>query len=182
MDEYDKKRQNERLAKLVGGVAVISVGAATEVEMKEKKDRVEDALNATRAAVQEGIVAGGGVALLRAAAVLDTLDVPAEFKTGVKIIRKAAEEPMKRIVEKAGGDATMVRINVMDSDNNNFGYNARTEKYEDLVESGVIDPAKVVRCALQNAASVAGLVLTTECMIADDPDDKKDPQGGGMMM
>jgi chaperonin GroEL len=186
LDEWDKKKQEERMAKLVGGVAVISVGAATEAEMKEKKDRVEDALNATRAAVQEGIVAGGGVAILKAAMVLDTLDynhVPVEFKTGIKIIRKAAEEPMKRIVENAGGDATMVRITVMNNESNTFGYNARTEKYEDLVESGVIDPVKVVRCALQNAASVAGLVLTTECMIADDPDEKKEsPQGNGMMM
>lgn len=182
--DWDKEKQEERLAKLVGGVAVISVGAPTETEMKEKKDRVEDALNATRAAVQEGVVAGGGVAILRAVQVLYSDDIPPEFEHGVKIVRKAAEEPLRRIVLNAGGDPTLVRLEVLKKDDLGFGFNARTEKFEDLIEVGVIDPAKVVRCALQNAASVAGLVLTTECMIADNPEDKPQQQAGppGMPM
>lgn len=182
--EWARERQEERLAKLVGGVAVISVGAATEAEMKEKKDRVEDALNATRAAVQEGIVPGGGVALLRAAKVLDALDVPDEFRNGVNIVRKAVEEPMRRIVLNAGGDPTFIRLEILKDDTPGFGYNARTEKFENLVDAGVIDPAKVVRCALQNAASVAGLALTTECMIATKPEENKPQQPGpqGMPM
>jgi len=180
--DWDKDKQEERLAKLVGGVAVISVGAHTEAEMKEKKDRVEDALSATRAAVQEGIVAGGGVAILRAAQVFDSIDVPAEFEHGTKIVFKAAEEPLKRIVLNAGGDPTLVRIGVLKSDDLGFGFNAQTEQFENLIESGVIDPVKVVRCALQNAASIAGLALTTECMIADDPEEnKQDAQQMPMM-
>lgn len=179
--EHDKKKQQERLAKLVGGVAVLSIGADTDAALKEKKDRVEDALNATKAAVQEGCVAGGGLALLRAATVLDRIDIPQEFKLGAKIVRKAAEEPMKCIADNAGTDATMVRITVMANDNPNFGYNARTEQYQDLMENGVIDPVKVIRTSLINAASVAGLVLTTNCMIADEPEEKKQ-QNGGMMM
>ena len=175
---WDREKQEERLAKLAGGVAVISVGAATEAEMKEKKDRVEDALNATRAAVQEGIVAGGGVAILRASSVLDTIDIPEEFIRGVNIIKQAVEEPLRRIAANAGSDPTMVRMKVLDVEDSHFGYNARTEKFENLVEAGVIDPAKVVRCALQNAASVAGLVLTTECMMAEKPAENSQQQGG----
>jgi len=182
-EDWDREKQEERLAKLVGGVAVISVGGATESEVKEKKDRVEDALSATKAAVEEGIVAGGGVALLRAALILDTIDIPADLKIGASIIRKASEEPLRKIVENCGGDTAMVRLKILDSDSNTFGFNARTEKFEDLMESGIIDPVKVIRCALQNAASVAGLILTTECMIADEPEDKKNNlnNSGGMM-
>ena len=183
--DWDREKQEERLAKLAGGVAVIAVGAATEAEMKEKKDRVEDALNATRAAVQEGIVAGGGVAILRAAKVLDSIEVPDELVHGVNIVRKAVEEPLRRIALNAGVDPTLIRLKVLENDDVNFGYNARTEKFEDLVAAGVIDPAKVVRCALQNAASVAGLVLTTECMIAEKPEEKQQQPPGmppmGMM-
>ena len=180
--DWDREKQEERLAKLVGGIAVISVGAPTETEMKEKKDRIEDALNATKAAVQEGVVPGGGVAILRSSKVLDSIDIPPEFANGVKIVRKAAEEPLRRIVLNAGSDPTAVRLEILSNKNNNFGYNARTEEFEDLMEAGVIDPAKVVRCALQNAASVAGLVLMTECMIATKPEKDK-PQGppAGMM-
>jgi len=181
---WDKDKQEERLAKLAGGVAVIAVGAATEAEMKEKKDRVEDALSATRAAVQEGIVAGGGVALLRASKVLDTLDIPADLVQGVQIVKKAAAEPLRRIVLNAGGEPADVVREVLMNENPSFGFNARTEVFEDLVAAGVIDPAKVVRCALQNAASVAGLILTTECMIANKPESEKAGGGGGnpMMM
>jgi len=178
--EWDKERQEERLAKLAGGVAVIAVGAATEAEMKEKKDRVEDALNATRAAVQEGIVAGGGVAILRAAQVLDSITIPDDLVNGVNIVRQAIEEPLRRIALNAGADPTLIRLKVLENDDVNFGYNARTEKFEDLVKSGVIDPAKVVRCALQNAASIAGLALTTECMIAEKP--AKNPPPGPPQM
>lgn len=173
--DWDREKQEERLAKLAGGVAVISVGAATEAEMKEKKDRVEDALSATRAAVQEGIVAGGGVALLRAAKVLDTLDVPQELLHGVNIVKRAVLEPLRRIVLNAGGEPADVVREVLMNDDPYYGFNARTEVFEDLVAAGVIDPAKVVRCALQNAASVAGLILITECMIANKPE----PEGGG---
>lgn len=180
---YDREKQEERLAKLVGGVAVISVGAATEAEMKEKKDRVEDALSATRAAVQEGVVPGGGVALLRAAAALDDLDVPAGYAQGVDIVRNALKAPLSRIVSNAGGDASEIRIRVLENSDANFGYNAQTEVFEDLVASGVIDPTKVVRCALQNAVSVAGLVLTTECMIVDKKEEKPaQPAMPGMRM
>lgn len=175
LSEYDRQKQEERLAKLVGGVAVISVGAATEAEMKEKKDRVEDALSATRAAVQEGIVPGGGVALLRASTVLNSVDVPKIHQEGVNIVLHAVREPLSRIVSNAGQDPSEVRIRILEKDDVNFGYNAQTEEFEDLVASGVIDPTKVVRCALQNAVSVAGLVLTTECMIVS----KKEDQSGG---
>jgi chaperonin GroEL len=175
---WGKEQQEERLAKLVGGVAIISVGAATEAEMKEKKDRIEDALNATRAAVQEGIVPGGGIALLRASKILDSINIPEEFKNGVNIVRKALQEPINRIVLNAGDEPTRIKINIINSENINFGYNARTGTFEDLVESGVIDPTKVVRCALQNAASIAGLVLTTECMIAEKPSEDKSKSGG----
>ena len=179
--DYDREKLQERLAKLVGGVAVIKVGAATEVEMKEKKARVEDALHATRAAVEEGIVPGGGVALLRTAAVLDSLKAPTnEQQVGISIVRRAIEEPLRQIVNNAGGEPSVVVNRVRDGEGG-FGFNARTQEYGDLVKQGVIDPTKVVRTAIQNAASVAGMMLTTEAMIAELP--KKEaaaPAGGGM--
>jgi chaperonin GroEL len=180
--EYDKEKLQERLAKLVGGVAVIKVGAATEVEMKEKKARVEDALHATRAAVEEGIVPGGGTALLRAQKVLEKLDLPDEQKVGVAIIRRALEEPIRQIASNAGVEGSIV-VEKVRGGKGPFGYNAATDEYEDLVASGVIDPTKVVRTALQNAASVAALMLTTEAMIAERKDDRPAPAGmpgGGM--
>src|SRR5450432_2101330 len=164
--EYDKEKLRERLAKLVGGVAIIKVGAATEIEMKEKKDRVEDALNATRAAVQEGIVAGGGVALIRAQAGLDTLQLEGDQRFGLQIIRRALEEPMRQIAENGGVEGSIV-VNRVKEGQDDFGYNAATGEYGKLLEMGVIDAVKVVRIALQNAASVAGLMLTTECSIAE---------------
>ncbi|MEI9947860.1 MAG: chaperonin GroEL [Pseudomonadota bacterium] len=163
--DYDKEKFQERLAKLVGGVAIIKVGAATEIEMKEKKARVEDALHATRAAVEEGIVAGGGVALIRAQAALDTLELDGEQRFGVQIIRRAIEEPMRQIAENAGVEGSLV-VDRVRSGTGNFGYNAATGEYGDLLAMGVIDPVKVVRAALQNAASVSSLMLTTECLIA----------------
>jgi chaperonin GroEL len=176
--EYDKEKLQERLAKLSGGVAVIKVGAATEIEMKEKKARVEDALNATRAAVEEGIVPGGGVALLRCAHVLDNLKLGDEESHGARIIRKAIEEPIRQIAANAGVDGSIVVKTVLDN-KGNFGYNAYTDVYEDLVEAGVIDPAKVTRTALQNAASIAGLMLTTEAMVAEKPAASDDDHHGG---
>jgi chaperonin GroEL len=170
--DYDREKLQERLAKLVGGVAVIKVGAATETEMKEKKARVEDALHATRAAVEEGIVPGGGVALLRAQAVLDGLNVTAEQQSGVSIIRRAIEEPLRQIVANAGEEGSIVVQKVREG-SGNFGYNAATNTYGDLVAQGVIDPVKVVRSALQNAASVAGLMLTTEALVAEKPKEEK---------
>jgi chaperonin GroEL len=175
--DYDREKLQERLAKLVGGVAVIKVGAATETEMKEKKARVEDALHATRAAVEEGIVPGGGVALLRAQAVLDGLQLPGEQSYGVAIIRRSVEEPMRWIAQNGGVEGSIVVNKVRDS-KGAFGYNAATDKYEDLLDAGVIDPTKVVRTALQNAASVAGLMLTTEAMIAEKPKDEAEAAGG----
>lgn len=172
---WDKEKQQERLAKLVGGVAVISVGAPSEVEMKEKKDRVEDALSATRAAVQEGVVPGGGVALLRASAKLGSLDAPAGLEYGVKVVLDALSAPLAQIVSNAGKKPDVVVMKVLENGESSFGYNAQTDVYENLLDSGVIDPTKVVRCALQNAASVAGLMLTTECMIANKPE----PQDSG---
>jgi chaperonin GroEL len=166
--DYDKEKLQERLAKLVGGVAIVKVGAPTETEMKEKKARVEDALHATRAAVEEGIVAGGGVALIRAQEGLDTLQVPPEQRFGVQIIRRALEEPMRQIAQNAGVEGAIV-VNKVREGRADFGYNAATGQYGDLLGMGVIDPAKVVRTALQNAASVAGLMLTTECLIAERP-------------
>ena len=166
--DYDREKLQERLAKLVGGVAVIKVGAATETEMKEKKARVEDALHATRAAVEEGIVPGGGVALLRAQKVLDTLQVSDEQKFGVMIIRRAIEEPLRQIVANAGEEGSIIVQKIREG-SGNFGFNAATGQYGDLVAQGVIDPVKVVRSALQNAASVAGLLLTTECLVAEKP-------------
>jgi chaperonin GroEL len=170
--DYDREKLEERLAKLAGGVAVIKVGAATETEMKEKKARVEDALHATRAAVQEGIVAGGGVALIRAQKALDGLEVPEEQQFGLSIIRRAIEEPLRQIAENAGVEGAIV-INKVREGKGSYGFNAATGEYGDLLEQGVIDPVKVVRSALENAASVAGLMLTTEALIADRPPTKK---------
>ena len=170
--DYDREKLQERLAKLVGGVAVIRIGAATETEMKEKKGRVEDALNATRAAVEEGIVAGGGVALVRCFDALDKLNVSGEDKYGINLLKKAIGEPLKHIALNAGHEGSVVLRKVMDG-KDDFGFNAETEKYENLVAAGVIDPTKVVRLALQNAASVASLMITTEAMISDKPAKKK---------
>ena len=170
--EYDKEKLQERVAKLAGGVAVIKVGAATEVEMKEKKDRVDDALHATRAAVEEGVVAGGGVALLRARSSLDNVAVAnADQKAGVQIVLRAIEAPLRQIVANAGDEPSVVVNKVLEG-KGNFGFNAGTGEYGDMIEMGVLDPAKVTRSALQHAASIAGLMLTTECMIAEIPEDK----------
>jgi chaperonin GroEL len=177
--DYDREKLQERLAKLAGGVAVIKVGAATETEMKEKKARVEDALHATRAAVEEGIVPGGGVALLRAAKALKDLKVPGDEQIGVDIIKRACEEPVRQIVHNSGVEGAIVIGKIRENDNPHFGYNAQTEVYEDLVASGVIDPAKVTRSALQNAASIAGLMLTTEAMVCEIPEKKAAPAPGG---
>ena len=180
--DYDREKLQERLAKLVGGVAVVQVGAATEVEMKEKKARVEDALNATRAAIEEGIVPGGGVALVRAQKALDGLKLPADEQFSVDIVRRAIEEPIRQIAENAGVDGSIVVQKVREG-KDGFGYNAATDTYEDLLTAGVIDPAKVTRSALQYAASIAGLLLTTDAMIAELPKDDKAPAmpaGGGM--
>ena len=177
--DYDREKLQERLAKLVGGVAVIKVGAATETEMKEKKARVEDAMHATKAAVEEGIVPGGGVALLRASKVLDNLKLEGDQKVGVALIKRALEEPMRRIATNAGNEGSIVVAKVRDMQQDD-GYNAATDTYEDLVKAGVIDPAKVVRSALQNAASIASLLLTTEALVSEIPEEKKDmPAGGG---
>ena len=179
--DYDREKLEERRAKLHGGVAVIKVGAATEIEMKEKKARVEDALYATRAAVEEGIVPGGGVALLRAQIALDGLELSNEQAVGVRIIRRAVEEPIRQIAENAGMEGSVVVQNVRESGKGPaWGYNALTDVYEDMIEAGVIDPTKVVRIALQNAASVAGLMLTTECAVADKAEEKGAGGGGGM--
>jgi chaperonin GroEL len=176
--DYDREKLQERLAKLVGGVAVIKVGAATETEMKEKKARVEDALHATRAAVEEGIVAGGGVALIRAQEALAKLDVNDEQRFGVNIIRRAMEEPLRQIAGNAGEEGSIIVQRVRDGQGS-FGYNAASGEFGDLIEMGVIDPVKVVRSALQNAASVASLMLTTEALIAERPKDEKAAGGGG---
>jgi chaperonin GroEL len=179
---YDKEKLQERLAKLVGGVAVIKVGAATESEMKEKKARVEDALHATRAAVEEGIVPGGGVALLRTLAAVEGLKFSDDRQYGVNIIKRALEEPLRQISQNAGIDGSIV-LEKVKADKGSFGYNAHSEAYEDLVKAGVIDPTKVVRTALQNAASVSGLMLCTEVLIAEKPKKKADlaPGAGGGM-
>ncbi len=170
--DYDKEKLQERLAKLAGGVAVLYIGAASEVEMKEKKDRVDDALHATRAAVEEGIVAGGGVAYIRAIEALDKLKgINEDENTGIQIIRRAVEEPLRQIVANAGGEGSVV-VNKVREGKADFGYNARTEVYENLIGAGVIDPTKVSRVALQNAASVAGMMLTTECILAEEKEDK----------
>jgi chaperonin GroEL len=178
--DYDREKLQERLAKLVGGVAVIKVGAATETEMKEKKARVEDAMHATKAAVEEGIVPGGGVALLRAAKAIEKLKLEGDQKVGAEIIRKAVEAPLRNIASNAGVEGSIVVQKVKESKDANYGYNAASDNYEDLVKAGVIDPTKVVRSALQNASSIASLLLTTEAMVADIPEEKKDaPAAGG---
>ncbi|MEQ1651234.1 MAG: TCP-1/cpn60 chaperonin family protein, partial [Hyphomicrobium sp.] len=184
--DYDREKLQERLAKLAGGVAVIKVGGASEVEVKERKDRVDDALHATRAAVEEGIVPGGGVALLRACKALEGLKGENDDqKVGINIVRKALQAPARQIAANAGEDGSVIVGKILENAKYSFGYNAQTHEYGDMYQQGVIDPAKVVRCALQDAASVAGLLVTTEAMIADLP--KKDaghshggPGGGGM--
>jgi len=180
--DYDREKLQERLAKLSGGVAIINVGAATETEMKEKKARVEDALHATRAAVEEGIVPGGGVALIRAQSALDKIKGTEDEKVGVEIVRRALEEPIRMIAQNAGAEGSIVVARVKESKDKNFGYNAATDTYEDLVKAGVIDPTKVTRTALQNAASIAGLLLTTECVLVEKKEEKPAmaTAGGGM--
>lgn len=182
--DYDREKLQERLAKLSGGVAVLYVGAASEVEMKEKKDRVDDALHATRAAVEEGIVAGGGIALIRAKSVLAKIKpVNADEATGVQIIAKALEAPLRTIVENAGVEGSVIVARVLDASRDTFGYNAKTGQYSDMFKAGIIDPKKVTRVALENAASVAGMILTTECALVDIKDEKGNampPMGGGM--
>ncbi len=175
--DYDREKLQERLAKLAGGVAVIKVGAATETEMKEKKMRVEDALHATKAAAQEGIVPGGGIALLRATKAVAALEVDGDEKTGVEILRRAMEEPLRRIVENAGQDGSLI-VGRVRTEKRNVGYNAATREIEDLIEAGIIDPAKVVRTALQNAASIAGLLLTTDAVVTDAPEKAAAPMPG----
>jgi chaperonin GroEL len=178
--DYDREKLQERLAKLVGGVAVIKVGAATETEMKEKKARVEDAMHATRAAVEEGIVPGGGVALARCVAALDKMKLEGDEQIGVNIVKRAITEPLRQIAENAGEEGAIVIGKINDSKDNNYGYNALTGHYEDLVKAGVLDPTKVVRTALTNAGSIAALMLTTEALVADIPEEKKGaPAGGG---
>ena len=181
--DYDREKLQERLAKLVGGVAVIKVGAATETELKEKKARVEDAMHATRAAVEEGIVPGGGVTLVRAAKILDGLKLKDEDEQiGVNIVKRALEEPLRKIAENAGHEGAVIVERVKAEKSDNMGFNAESEQFEDLVKAGVIDPAKVARTALQNAASIAALMLTTEALISEIPEEKKAPAmpGGGM--
>ena len=177
--DYDREKLQERLAKLVGGVAVIKVGAATETEMKEKKARVEDAMHATKAAVEEGIVPGGGVALLRGATALDHLNMDGDQQLGVKIIRRALEEPMRWIAQNAGFEGSIVVQRVRDAKDSDEGFNAQSEKYENLVKAGVIDPTKVVRTALQNAGSIASLLLTTEALVSEIPEEHKNALAGG---
>jgi chaperonin GroEL len=183
--DYDREKLQERLAKLVGGVAVIKVGAATETEMKEKKARVEDAMHATRAAVEEGIVPGGGVALARSAAALEKLKLTGDEQIGVNIVKRAMQEPLRQIAENAGEEGAVVLGKILDAKETNFGYNAFSNEYEDLVKAGVLDPTKVVRTALQNAGSIAALMLTTEALVAELPEKKEAPampggHGGGM--
>jgi chaperonin GroEL len=177
--DYDREKLQERLAKLVGGVAVIKVGAATETEMKEKKARVEDAMHATRAAVEEGIVPGGGVALARCAAALDKVKADGDEQIGINIVKRAITEPLRQIVENAGEEGAVILGKVLESKEINFGFNAFTNEYEDLVKAGVLDPTKVVRTALQNAGSIASLMLTTEALVAEIPEKKEAPAGGG---
>jgi chaperonin GroEL len=177
--DYDREKLQERLAKLVGGVAVIKVGAATETEMKEKKARVEDAMHATRAAVEEGIVPGGGVALARCVAALDKLKLEGDEQIGLNIVKRALQEPLRQIVENAGEEGAVVLGKVLDSKDPNYGFNALNNEYEDLVKAGVLDPTKVVRTALTNAGSIASLMLTTEALVAEIPEKKEAPMGGG---
>jgi chaperonin GroEL len=181
--DYDREKLQERLAKLAGGVAVLRVGGATEVEVKERKDRVEDAMNATRAAVEEGVVAGGGVALLYAIKALESLKPQnADQRTGVEIIRRAIQAPVRQIAENAGFDGAVIAGKLLESQDTNFGFDAQSGEYTDMVKAGIIDPTKVVRAALQDAASVAGLLITTEAMIAEKPEKKAQasPGAGGM--
>lgn len=182
--EYDKEKLQERLAKLAGGVAVLYVGAASEVEMKEKKDRVDDALHATRAAVEEGIVAGGGVALVRAITSLEAVKADnKDEETGISIVKRAIEEPLRQIITNAGGEGSVVVAKVAEGEKD-FGYNAKTDEYVNMLEAGIIDPTKVTRVALENAASVAGMLLTTDCIVTEIPKDEAPaampPMGGGM--
>jgi len=179
--DYDKEKLQERLAKLAGGVAVLYVGAATEVEMKEKKDRVDDALAATRAAVEEGIIPGGGIGYIRAAEALNEKSgLNEDENTGIKIVKRAIEEPLRTIIANAGGEGAVIVQKVKEG-KKDYGFNARTETYENLFKSGVIDPTKVSRIALENAASIASMLLTTECVIADEPGEEPAmPMGGGM--
>ena len=181
ISEYDKEKLQERLAKLTGGVAVLYVGAATEIEMGEKRDRVDDALAATRAAVEEGIIPGGGVAFIRAASTLDVKSgVNEDENTGIAIVKRAIEEPLRQIILNAGGEGAVIVQKVREG-KKDFGYNVRTEKYENLLKTGVIDPTKVSRIALENAASIAAMLLTTECVITDDDEEGAlPPMGGGM--
>jgi chaperonin GroEL len=186
--DYDREKLQERLAKLSGGVAIIYIGAATEVEMKEKKDRVDDALHATRAAVEEGIVAGGGVALIRAqSALVDLEGLNGDETTGIAIIRSAIESPLRCIVANAGGEGSVI-VQEVKNGKDDYGYNAREDKFENMLAAGIIDPTKVTRLALENAASIAGLLLTTEAVVSDIPEDKAPDMGhshgggmGGMM-
>ncbi|MBL7077127.1 MAG: chaperonin GroEL, partial [Kiritimatiellae bacterium] len=176
--DYDREKLQERLAKLAGGVAVINVGAATEVEMKEKKDRVDDAMHATRAAVEEGVVVGGGVALLRAQAVLDKVDAVGDEAIGMQIVCKSLEAPLRQLVDNAGMEGSLV-VEEVKAHKGGYGYNVLTREYGDLVQDGVLDPAKVVRYELQNAASIAALLLTTECMVTEIPEKENKPVPGG---
>ncbi|PYQ11475.1 MAG: chaperonin GroEL [Acidobacteria bacterium] len=178
--DYDREKLQERLAKLVGGVAVIKVGAATETEMKEKKARVEDAMHATKAAVEEGIVPGGGVALLRSVKAVDAIKAEGDLKVGVQIVRRALEEPLRQIAQNSGQEGAVVVARVRDAKSAEEGFNALNDEYENLVEAGVIDPTKVVRSALQNAASIASLLLTTEALVSEIPEEKEEKGGGGM--
>jgi Chaperonin GroEL (HSP60 family) len=177
--EYDKEKLQERLAKLSDGVAIIKVGAATETEMKEKKDRVDDALHATRAAVEEGIVAGGGVALLCSQSALETLKLSGDEALGVKIVNRALEEPMRIIVENAGYEASVI-VNKVKNEKGTIGFDVKNEEYADMIKSGIVDPAKVARTALQNASSIASLLLTTEAMVSEIPEEKPAAPAPGM--
>ena len=176
--DYDREKLQERLAKLVGGVAVIKVGAATETEMKEKKARVEDAMHATRAAVEEGIVPGGGVALVRAVGVLDEIELEGDEQIGLNIVKRSLEEPLRMIAQNAGHEGAIVVAKVKESKKVNFGFDAAAEEYGDMIKAGILDPAKVVRTALQNAASIASLMLTTEALVTEIPEEEKAPAGG----
>jgi chaperonin GroEL len=181
--DYDKEKLQERLAKLAGGVAVIRVGGSTEVEVKEKKDRVDDAMHATKAAVEEGIVPGGGVALLRAKAAIGKLsDQNADIQSGINIVLRALEAPIRQIAENAGVEGSIVVGKVLENKSQTFGFDAQTEQYVDMLSAGIVDPAKVVRVALQDATSIAGLMITTEAMVAEAPKQKEAPAmpGGGM--
>jgi len=178
--DYDKEKLQERLAKLAGGVAVIKVGGSTEIEVKERKDRVDDALNATRAAVEEGIVAGGGVALLRASSALQAKGANADQQAGIGIVRRALQEPIRQIAQNSGAEGSVIVGKILENESDTFGYDAQTGEYGDMIKMGIIDPVKVVRSALQDAASVAGLLITTEAMIADAPKEAASAMGGGM--